>query len=244
MLTGSVVFAVGSDEAGPKGIHDPGTGQGQEVQIEQQTQNQGEEQQVREEQQTEQQTQAQEGETFVSEALQKRAQTMNELKEMVQQKRQEMTQELQQLGKVEQQVYQNQNQSREAVHALLGMEDLAKGIGPQMSQIAEEFKNSIDTTILAEEKIQKRGAFAKFFMGGDIEAAGELKEELTQNQERIQKLILLKEDSDCDEEVKEMIQEQVEKMELEQKRLERLEEGERGNRGLFGWFKSLFNLGN
>ena len=51
------------------------------------------------------------------------------------------------------------------------MEDLAGGIGPQISAIAKEFDNSVTETIEAEEEIEKKGGFARFFSGGDEKAA-------------------------------------------------------------------------
>ena len=235
MLMGSVVLAVGPQETAQKGIHEAGTGiespeikeagqgtgQGQEVQqevqAEQRTQNQGEEQQVqtqsREETQVregDQEAGPQGGEVIMARERQQKAGTVEEAKNMVQQRKQEMTQELQTLTNVEQKVYKNQNKVREAVHALLAMEDLVKGIGPQVSEIAREFNNSVEKTVMAEEKIEKRNVFARFFMGGDKEAAGEIEVELNQNIQRLKQLKQLKETCiDCDEEVKTMMQEQV-----------------------------------
>ena len=172
-----------------------------------------------------------------------RAHTINEAREMVQQKKQAMTQETQELSNVQQKVYQNQNKVREAVHTLLSLEDLATGIGPQVSQIAREFNNSVQATITAEEKIQKRNAFVRFFIGGEKNAAEDIEQELNQNQQRIQELKQLKEECTCGEEIKTMIQEQVQNMEQEQERLQQLTNKEKSTNGLFGWIKSLFRWG-
>ncbi len=259
ILSGSVVIATNFQDAGQKGSQDTGTkaedsqqgqgtGQDQQMQTEtgQQTQNQDEEQQI----QTEQQTQTKEGEqeeesgqqNLIS-GNQQRARTMTEVKEMVQQKKQEMTQEMQGLSNVQQKVYQNQNKVREAVHTLLSLEDLVPGIGPQVSQIAREFNNSVQATIIAEEKILKRNMFVRFFMGGEENAAGDIEQELNQNQLRIQGLNQLKEECTCDEEVKVMMQEQIQNMEQEQERLQQLTDSEKDSKGLFGWVKNLFRWG-
>lgn len=261
ILFSSVVFAANTENTGQGGVGQSGTkiegsevegtgqgtGQGQQVQTEQETQNRGEEQQI----QTREETQVQdregtgqesEGQTFIL-GESKKARTMNEAREMVQQKQQEMNQELQGLGKVQQKVYQNQNRVREAVHALLSIEDLATGIGPQISQIANEFNNSIQATLIAEEKIQKRGAFARFFIGGEKNAAEEVEGEVNQNQQRIQELKQLREECDCGEEVKTMMREQIQKMEQEQVRLQQLADKEKSANGIFGWVRSLFRWG-
>ena len=263
-LFGSVIVAANSQDAGQTGQQGPqdagaqaedsqqgqGTDQGQQIQTEtgQQTQNRGEEQQIqtREEkrvQEREETGQGPGGQTFILESPQ-RARTMNEAKEMVQQRKQEMSQEMQGLSNVQQKVYQNQNKVREAVHALLSLEDLAPGIGPQVSQIAREFNNSVQATIIAEEKIQKRNAFVRFFIGGEKNAAEDMEQELNQNQQRIQELKQLREESVGGEEVKTMIQEQIQNMEQEQVRLQQLAEREKNANGVFGWIRNLFRWGS
>jgi len=252
-LLASAVFAAGPKDAGQKGVEEATqeTGQDQQTQTGQETQNRGEEQQIQAEQQTQirerEETNQQEqagagGQTFILEK-QQRARTMNEAKEMTQQRQQEMAQEFQRLDNVQQKVYQNQNKVREAVHALLSLEDLATGIGPQVSQIAQEFNNSVLATIVAEEKIQKRNVLVRFFMGGEKNAAEEMEQKVNQNQQRIQELKQLKEDCVCDEEVKTMIQEQVQKMEQEQERLQQLAKKEKSAEGVFGWVRNLFRWG-
>ncbi|UZE93230.1 MAG: hypothetical protein IB617_00030 [Candidatus Nealsonbacteria bacterium] len=154
-----------------------------------------------------------------------------------------MNQEMQGLSNIQKKVYQNQNQAREAVHALLAIEDLATGIGPQVSQIAREFNNSVQATIIAEEKIQKRNVFVRFFMGGDKNAAEDMERELNQNQQRIQELKRLREECSCGEEVKAMIQEQVQNVEQEQVRLQQLASREKSTKGVFGWIRNLFRWG-
>lgn len=158
-----------------------------------------------------------------------------ELKEMIQLRQQQMNQEVLGIGKKVQGVYQNQNRVRLAVHALLAMEDITGGVGKNISAIARNFNNSVQATIRAEEKIQTRSGFARFFAGGDAEAAGDMENEVSENQNRIQQLKQLREDCDCDADVKLMMQEQIQNMELEQTRLQQLAQSEKKSRGLFGW---------
>jgi len=215
----SIVLAQGqkssssNEQQGPEVEHYQ---EGQGVQVEQETQNQGEEQQVMVQQQT-------------------KTQQKQQVQEMIQNKQQEMNQELEALGKKEQNVHRNQNQVRLAVHALLAMENLTGGIGPQVSVIARDFNNRINKTIQAEEKIQKRSAFKRFFAGGDYKAAQEMEQEVNRNRERIQELKQLKEQCECDEDIKAMMQEQIQNMEQEQNRLQELAQKEKKSKGLFGW---------
>ncbi|MBU0898757.1 MAG: hypothetical protein KKB03_03640 [Nanoarchaeota archaeon] len=156
-----------------------------------------------------------------------------ELKNMIQTRNQEMEEESTQetiTGGVK-----NQNQVRLAVHAFLAMEDLVGGIGPQVSEVAREFDNSVQKTIQSEQKIQARDMFSRFFFGGDEVAAAEIEEELNMNQNRIQKLQQLKEQCTCSEELKNMYQEHLQNLEQEQTRLRELAQAEKLNKGLFGW---------
>ena len=259
LLFGSAVIAANQQDTGQQGNQGAdvqaedsqqgqGTGQGQQVKTEtgQQTQNQGEEQQIR----IEQQTQTREGEQEESSGqqnfilgIQQKARTMTQVREMVQQKKQEMTQEMQGLSNVQQKVYKNQNKVREAVQTLLSLEDLAPGIGSQVSEIAREFNNSVQATIIAEEKIQKRNAFVRFFIGGEKNAAEDMEQELNQNQLRIQELKQLREECVGGEEIKAMVQEQIQNMEQEQTRLQQLADREKGAQGVFGWVRNLFRWG-
>lgn len=164
-----------------------------------------------------------------------KAKDTEELKQMIQQKQQEMEQERARAGGIEGKVFQNQNSVRLAVHSLLAMEDLVGGIGPQVRLVAREFNNSVQATIKAEEKIQKRSKIKKFFLGGDEEAAAELESEIESNKLRIQQLKQLKEQCGCGSEVKELFMEQMQNMELEQERLGQLVKEEKDSKGLFGW---------
>jgi hypothetical protein len=186
--------------------------------VEQQTQNAGENKTIR-----------------IQQREEVRAQNVSALHEMVAQRKQAMNQELQALEEHQQLVYQNQNKVRLAVHSLLAMEGLVGGIGPQVSQIAEGVNTSVQATIRAEERIQSRSRFVRFFAGGDDEAAQEIGQHVIQNQERLQQLQQLSGECDCDEEVRALLQEHIRNMEQEQTRLQQLAQDELADKGLFGW---------
>lgn len=228
VFAASLVYAVNQ-----KGIHEPGTGLEQNASEDQDIQALGEGKPV----QIKQETQNEAGDNaIVQQRQQIKAQTVTEAKQMIQQTQNAMNMELQSKGKDEQKVYQNQNQVRLAVHSLLAMEDLVGGIGPQVSQVARQFNNSVQATIRAEEIVQSRSKFMRFFAGGDENAADEIIQEVSQNKERLQELKQLKDKcEDCTEDVQVMMQEQIQNMELEQNRLQELAQNEKKSKGIFGW---------
>ena len=85
---------------------------------------------------------------------QKMAKNTTELKEMIQTRTQEMSKEMEGMSTEQKNVYQNQNKVRTAVHTMLASENLVGGIGKDVSRIAKEFNNSVQSTIKAEESIQ------------------------------------------------------------------------------------------
>lgn len=169
-----------------------------------------------------------------------RARNQEELKLMIQQKQTEMNQQMNALSESEQNVYRNQNTVRATVHSLLAMEDLVGGIGRQVAEIAREFNNSVQKTIQAEQRIQNRNKLVRFLIGGDLEVAEELENEVFKNKAITEMLKGLRENCECDEEMKTIFQEQIQNLEKEQTRLQKLAQEEKSNRGIFGWLIDLF----
>ena len=129
----------------------------------------------------------------------------------------------------------NQNTVRIAVQTLLAAGNISGGIGDQISAIAKEFNNSVMVQTKAEEKIQTRNAVSKFFFGGDFDAANDIQAQTEQNRQRIENLnTLMNQCSDCDEELKTMIKEQIQVLEQEQNRLSEISRAELENKGIFG----------
>ena len=167
-----------------------------------------------------------------------RSRNTTELRQRIQERKQEMKEELELMSGKKQKVYKNQNLVRETVHNLLEMRyllDQKGGIGQNISEIAREFNNSVQSTIIAEEKIQTRSRFMRILVGGDDKSADELQGEVSRNNERIQRLKQLKEQIQNDDELRQVLQEQIQQMEQEQSRLQELSQNEKKNKGLFGW---------
>ncbi|MFH0831624.1 MAG: hypothetical protein V1886_02040 [archaeon] len=163
------------------------------------------------------------------------ARNISELKIMIAERKQKM--EMQRVGmdKKEQKVYANQNAVRTAVHALLAVRNLTGGIGKNVSAIAVEFNNSVQNTIKAEAKIEKRSKIARIFFGGDDSAAEEIEANVEQNKLRIENMNQLMDNCNCSAEVKAVMQEQVQNMELEQARLKQVAKAEVKSKGILGW---------
>ncbi len=175
--------------------------------------------------------------TEVSNPVSTQAQNrINEITQNREQFQEQITQDLDEMPLRQRNIYQNQNKVRIAVHALLGTENLTGGIGKEVSEIARDFNNSVQSTIRLEEQIQNRNRIARFFAGGDLEAGRNLEQEVLENQNRVQELKQLTEECDeCGEEVKELMQQQIQEMEQEQGRLQALAQREKTSKGLFGW---------
>lgn len=234
ILSASVALAQGN--SGQDNSNSPAAQQ-TSVQNQNQEQNQNQNQGENQNQEQEQiQVQNSAGTIGIQLQEQVRARNTNELRTMIQAQEQEMNQEIEEMEDEDQQaVFKNQNKVREAVHALLAAEDLVGGIGQQVSAVAIEFNNSVEKTIQAEERIQKRSGFVKFFLGGDKKAAQEIEQEVNQNQVRLQELKQLHQQCPCLSTVKEIIQAQIQNIEQEQNRLQELALEQINKKGVFSW---------
>lgn len=166
-----------------------------------------------------------------------RAQARNgsELQLMIQERQQTMEQQAETLPQGEQVALQNQNRVRLAVYAFTAAETLAGESGPQLARHARQINESLQVTAQAEERIRTRSSFVRFFVGGDQAAADEIRQQVEQNQNRIQEMNQVLEQCACDNETKVMLQEQLQNIEQEQNRLQTLAQEEQQDQGFFGW---------
>ncbi|MDD2730554.1 MAG: hypothetical protein PHW33_00300 [Candidatus Portnoybacteria bacterium] len=114
-----------------------------------------------------------------------------------------------------------------------------KGIGEQVSLIAQEQIRGESTTTKAIEKIQTRNKVKTFFFGTDYKNTGALRSEMVQTRNRIEQLTRLMEQTQG-EEAKLTLQAQIQTMQQEQERIENFIEEEENTFSLFGWFVKLF----
>ncbi|MEM5814292.1 MAG: hypothetical protein QXD77_00555 [Candidatus Aenigmatarchaeota archaeon] len=167
--------------------------------------------------------------------VQEQAQTMAQLREMIRQREQELNTTMKEVRAEVRSVYENQNRVRLAVHAMLAMENLEGGIGKNVSVIARQFNNSVQSTLRAEERIAARNAVWRLLFGGDENAASEMLQQTEQNRVRLQELRQLRDKCDCTDEVKAELGAQIQAVEQEQERLRQLARNELQAKGLFGW---------
>jgi len=165
-----------------------------------------------------------------------RKQSAEGIRTLVQERRQQIDQEVENITRRARQIaYQNQNEVRLAVHALLEMENVTGGIGPQVREIARNFNNSVQATLNAEERVEARGGVIRFFAGGDFKSADVIDQEINQSRQRIQQLKQLRDTCPCPEDVKALMMEQIQNLEQEQGRLQGLAQAERESKGILGW---------
>ena len=168
------------------------------------------------------------------------AENLTHLADIVQQKQQEMEQQItQNMDDETKLTIRNQNRVRLTVQTISAMRELVDdgtgGTKADVAAIADGFNNSLQTIETAEERIQKRSAFTRFFVGGDEEAAEAIEAEVNQNRERIQELNNIMSDCDCNSEVKNRLQTEIQNLEQEQNRLQDIADEEKQSKGLFGW---------
>ena len=147
---------------------------------------------------------------------------------------------LQQVNQREQDL--SRDQDREQAHvdlalfALSSAGNLTGTAGHELVRLAAEINTSREYALRAEQQVRTRSSFMRMLIGGDREAAGQMVQYADQNQQRIQTMAqMLMNCSDCDPQVRVMLEEQVQVLAQEQNRLLALGQQEMSDRGLFGW---------
>lgn len=147
---------------------------------------------------------------------------------------------LQQVSQVEQNLSRDQDRERAqvdvALYALTHTGNLTGNAGPELARLGTEINTSYAVALQAEQQMKSRSSFIRMLVGGDREAAGLLIQNADQNQQRIQQMEqLLADCSDCDPEIRVILEERVQVLSQEQNRLLTLGRQEQADRGLFGW---------
>jgi hypothetical protein len=129
----------------------------------------------------------------------------------------------------------NRNRVEVGVVALIASQNMVGKEGGAIANLAQEIQSMHRTMIQEEEQIQSRGILTRFFFGGDSENATAIHNQLQQNQERMQQIRQYLNDCDCEEQVRTILQEQLQAMEEEHERLRKISENEVSTWGLFSW---------
>ncbi len=172
----------------------------------------------------------------VEERVKERTQErMEEIRQKMERNQQRLNETLENLSENAREVHRHGFRVSNAVHSLLATENWTGGIGEEVSQIAQDINKSVNKTVEAEQKINNRGGFSKFLFGGDEKAAEKIQSQVNKNQQRLQRLEQSQQNCNCSEEVKNMMQEQIQEIEQEQQRLQQIAQEEKQNKGLLGW---------
>lgn len=129
----------------------------------------------------------------------------------------------------------NPNGVRDAVHALLAMENRTGGIGPQVSAIARQYNNSANASQQYEDRIKNRDGISRFFFGGDRQAAMELANLTVQNQVRISEIENLMNNTTLDADTRAQMDQQILILKHQLAQQQILITQAQQDKGLFGW---------
>lgn len=128
-----------------------------------------------------------------------------------------------------------QNRMQIATKAMVAAQHLVGQYGNEFAGIGQQLGSSTQLMLQVEEQIRTRSRLTRFLFGGDKDSADIIREQIRTNTERIERLREYLNDCECDGEVREMLQEQIRNMEMEQSRLQQVAEDEETTWGLFSW---------
>jgi len=143
--------------------------------------------------------------------------------------------QLQAVDDFNQTIYQNQNQARLAASTLEASADMLGTLGPVVRRLADEYKETVVTTIQTEAQMQNRSMTQNFLFGADEDAVATLRENVALQKEKTENISRLITVWDGDPEVQALLQENIQVMEQEQLRLQKLADKEATKRGLFDY---------
>ena len=161
-------------------------------------------------------------------------QKAGEVREEIKSKEENLNQTITGIDRALRETKRSQNQVSLSVLSLISMENVTS-IGKNISTVAREINQSSKESFGYEERIQNRGGFRRFFMGGDNEAAQEIENRVDENKQRIENIRdMIEDNQEIGEQAKQLLKEQLENLEQEQERLRNISQSEKEDRGLFG----------
>jgi hypothetical protein len=127
-----------------------------------------------------------------------------------------------------------------AVENLLSVADIEDDkLGERVREIARAHAKASEETESKVKSVQDRGGVAEFFLGPKYTDLNSIKDQITQNQVRIQALAQAVSQLE-DEDLKKVIEEQIEILTEENTKLQSFVSGKEKERGVFGWIFRLF----
>ncbi len=138
---------------------------------------------------------------------------------------------------------QNMSAVAQKVRELLDNEDRFGGIGQEVSQFAREQNEAQIRLEKQYEKIQNRNKLLRFILGPDNKNLDTIKEEIQTNEDRLNDLVSLQEETETDEQKAE-IKEMIETIRDQNIALLQTVNQEEASVGIFGYIRKLFNFLN
>lgn len=163
------------------------------------------------------------------------ATSFDDLNQKIEVRKHQLEQEVASTTLANQNIVENANEVRLAVHTLLSSKDLLGGIGQQVSEIAKDMDRTVTTTTNAEAKIQSRGFLTRLIFGGDKLSAGAIMDEVVKNQKHIDDVTTLIDQSNVSSDIRSTLSVQITALKDAQSRLQALAEKEQKKWGLLSW---------
>ena len=157
------------------------------------------------------------------------------LREMIRSREEVMGEGVQTLPPQAQERFRHENQVRIAVFALLAAENMT-GIGPLVAGVAREYNASVNAQWGDEIRMEERSGIMLVLFGGDRQTAERISFQAEENKRRIEEIrgIILT-SSSTDPALSSVLLEQLDQMEVEQRRLDERARIEVQKRGVFSW---------
>ena len=163
------------------------------------------------------------------------ATSFDDLKQKIEKRKHQLEQEVASTTPANQDIVENANLVRLAVHSFLASKILLGGIGQQVSEIAKQMNGSVATTTNAEAAIQARGFWTVLLFGGDSAAASVIAREVARNQQHIDTLTKLLNQANVSADIQVTLSAQIAAIQDAQARLQDLAQKEQSQWGLFSW---------
>ena len=129
----------------------------------------------------------------------------------------------------------NRSRVEVGVMAFMAAQNMVGPSGEEIVSAAQNIGSSTQAAVRAEEQIQNRSRLTRFFLGGDTDAAELIKNQVQNNEQRLRQIRQQLDDCECTEEVRLILQEQLQNMLQEQDRLREVADAEEKTWGLFSW---------
>ena len=137
-------------------------------------------------------------------------------------------------------IYENQDRLRSGAQNLMIMENMLGKAGREISDLSMSLNNLSNDSLKYEEEFSKRGGIKKFFFGQKKDIKENFSKNIAEREDKILKLKELYNKCDCDEDVRQIFEEQITNIEDEQNRLDNYFKKETKRKGILRWLINIF----